>query len=111
MMAGKLDRRVEIYRAAAGSDDGYTVLPGAMTHIATRWSRVLHQTGREAIEAAGKDGMQATRFHMRWDSLTSTLTELDELEHDGKRYAIVAPPNELGRREGVELTAESKGAV
>lgn len=111
MDAGKLDRRVGIYRAGPATDDGYTTLPGEMAIAGTRWARVVPMSGREVIEAAGKDGLRVTRFHFRWDALTSTLTEADELEHDGERYAITGPLIELGRRDGVEVMASTIGAL
>lgn len=111
MQAGKLDRRVGIYRAGPDSDDGYTSLPGEMVLLATRWCHVMPQSGREVIEASGKDGERLTRFRFRYDSVTSTLLETDELDHDGTRYAITGPLAEIGRREGVEVIAASKGAV
>lgn len=111
MQAGKLDRRVGIYRAGLPEDDGYTTLPGEPALVATRWCQVIPQTGREVIEADGKDGQRMSRFRFRWDELTSTLSETDELDHDGERYAITGPLIELGRREGVEVIAASLGAV
>lgn len=111
MMAGKLDRRVGIYRAGSSTDDGYQVVPGAMALVATRWCHVAHQSAREIVQADGKDGQRLTRFLFRWDDVTSSLTELDELEHDGERYAITGPLIEVGRREGVEVVAATIGVA
>lgn len=110
MMAGKLDRRVSIMRLGAESDDGYTTSQ-PWIEIGTRWASFSPQVGKEAIEAAGKDGVEAVRFRMRHDSLTRTITEKDALEFEARRYAIVAPPIELGRHEGIELIARGVGAV
>lgn len=111
MDAGRLDRRVGIYRAGPDTDDGYTSAPGEPALLATRWCQVLPQSGREVVEAAGKDGERLTRFRFRYDEVTSAILETDELDHDGTRYAITGPLIELGRREGVEIIAASKGAV
>ena len=111
MMAGKLDRRVGIYRAGPAGDDGFTETPGTMALLTTRAAHVAHMSGKEAIEATGKDGTLSSRFVMRWDSVTASLTELDELQHDGTRYAIVSPPVEIGRRDCVEIIAQTIGAV
>lgn len=110
MIAGHLDRRVTIYRLGVGTDDGYTTTQ-AFNELATRWCNVMPMSGREAIEAAGKDGQRVVRFRFRRDTVTATLTEQDELEHDGVRYAITAPALEIGRREGVEVVATTVGAV
>jgi SPP1 family predicted phage head-tail adaptor len=110
MKAGTLDRRVSILRPAPASDDGYTTVEG-WVEVGQRWAAFKPQVGREAIEASGKDGMEAARFHLRHDSLTRTITELDVLEFENRRYAIIAPPIELGRREGVELVVRGEGVV
>jgi head-tail adaptor len=110
MKAGTLDRRVSILRLADPVDDGFTVAQ-EFEPLGERRCRVVYQTGKEAVEAAGKDGMAAIRFHVRYDSLTRTITEEDVLDYEGARFAIVAPPIELGRREGLELIAQSQGAV
>ena len=110
MNAGALDRRVTLLRLGAAVDDGYTSVQ-EFEALAVRWCRVIYQTGKEAVEAAGKDGMASVRFRVRHDSVTSTLTEQDALEYEGARYAIVAPPIELGRREGLELIAQGMGSV
>jgi head-tail adaptor len=110
MDAGALDRRVTLLRLGAAVDDGYTPTQEFET-LAERWCKIIYQTGKEAVEAAGKDGMAAVRFRLRFDSLTRTLTEEDALEYEGARFAIVAPPLEIGRREGLELIAQGMGAV
>lgn len=110
MNAGKMDRRVAIYRLGAAVDDGYTTTQG-LALLATRWCAVIPQTGREVIEAAGKDGQRTVRFLFRHDSVTSTITEADELQHAGTRYAITGPAIEIGRREGWEVLGASVGAV
>lgn len=110
MQAGKLDRRVAIYRPGDPVDDGYTETR-PMALLDTRWCQVIPMSGREVIEAAGKDGERMTRFRFRWDEVTSTLSETDELEDGGVRYAITGPMIEIGRREGVEVVAASVGAV
>jgi SPP1 family predicted phage head-tail adaptor len=110
MKAGALDRRVTILRLGAASDDGYTTTQ-EWIEVGQRWAAFKPQSGREAIEAAGKDGMEAATFHLRHDSLTRSITELDVLEYETRRYAIIAPPVELGRREGLEIIARGEGAV
>jgi head-tail adaptor len=110
MQAGGFDRRVTLLRLGAAVDDGYTSSQ-EFEPLADRWCKVIYQTGKEAVEAAGKDGMAAIRFRLRFDSVTRTLSEEDALEYEGARFAIVAPPLEIGRREGLELVAQGIGAV
>lgn len=110
MIAGKLDRRVTLWRRGPVQDDGYGSTQ-IMEPIATRWAAVIPQTGREVIEAGGKDGERVSRFHFRYDSVTATISETDELAHDGARYAVTGPTIEIGRREGIEVLAASIGDV
>lgn len=111
MKAGRFRYRVGIYRAGPETDDGYTLKDGEMTHVADRACDVIPQSGKEVIEAGGKDGQRQCRFVFRWDDLTSTLSDTDHLDHDGTRYAITGPLIERGFREGVEVVAVTVGAV
>ena len=110
MQAGKRDRRVTIWRIGTGADDGYTTTD-SLAALATYWCHVAPLRGSEAIEAGGKDGQRTCRFTFLHDSVTSTITELDQLEHGGDRYAITGPALEIGRREGVEVVGVTVGAA
>lgn len=102
---GSLDRRVTILRQAKSTHDGLQNLPGAFAPIGTRSASVKPVTGRETVENLAKDGRSPVTIWLRFDTLTRSITERDAIEHDGKRYQIVAPPMEVGRREGIELIA------
>lgn len=108
---GRLDRRVTIQRRGASVHDGYSNKPGAWADVATRWTSIKPARGGEPVEAEGLSGLAVMSFWMRWDSVTSAITERDALVHDGARFEIVAPPMEVGRREGVEIFARRSEVV
>lgn len=104
--AGNLDRRVEILRASAGVDDGYTMKPGGLAAIATRWASVKPLTGRERIAAGGVEARSELTIWLRWDSVSKTITEKDAIRYQGEDYELVGSPIEIGNREGVELVVK-----
>lgn len=112
--AERLDRRVTVLAMSAGSDDGYGAEPGDWAEVGgagngTRWASVKPRMGREAAEAAGREGRTVMSFWFRYDELTSTITAAHALQLDGQRYGIIAPPIEVGRRDGIEVLAVAGG--
>jgi head-tail adaptor len=103
--AGRLNRAVIIQRQGAAEHDGYSRKPGAWAQLGTRLASVRPARGREGEEGQGRSGVALMSFWMRWDSLTSTITERDALIFEGRRYQITSPPMEIGRREGIEIFA------
>lgn len=107
--AGQFDRRVTLLRRGAPSDDGYGEQPGEWADLAERWCSVKPARGREVIEADGRQGHAVLSFWLRYDDVTSTLTERDALTYDGQHYEIIAPPTEVDRRKLIELIAVAGG--
>lgn len=108
---GKLDRRVEIHRHGAAVDDGLTKVPGALALLATRWGWVMLRRGREPVDAGTRAGEATQSVWLRFDSVTRTITEQDVVKIDGQQFEIVAPPIEVGRREGIELLIVANALV
>lgn len=102
MKAGNLDRRISILRAGAATDDGYTMVPGALGLLATRWAAWKPVTRREQYEDAANIAKAEGTFWLRSDSTTRQIVETDKLVHDGRTYEILGL-SEIGRREGIEL--------
>lgn len=101
--AGKLDRRVTIYRPADSTDDGYTTKPGGPPVVyARRWAWAQPAKGAERVEALGREGKRLMSFWLRWDALTRAIKETYTIELDGLTYEITGV-NPVGRREGVEV--------
>ena len=101
--SGALDRRVSILRATL-TDDGFATTPGEPQEVGVRWASKFDVSDRERSAAAQQGSAITTRFQMRWDSLTSTINTQDSLRLEGATYTISAV-KELGRREGIEITA------
>lgn len=101
--AGRLDRRVTILRTQAAADDGWQTVPGAFVSIGRRNASLRPVRGNERFEDLRRDARSVMSLWLRSDSLTRTITAKDAILADGVKYALVAPPVEVGRREGVEL--------
>jgi SPP1 family predicted phage head-tail adaptor len=104
MRAGDLDTRVEILRSA-DIDDGISTTKSDFASIATRWAARLDISDRERLIASQQGADVTTRFRMRWDSVTSTITADDRLRDADATYEIIGKPKRIGRRKGVEITA------
>lgn len=109
--AGKLNRTVRLLRRGPDVDDGLQTLPGPWAEAGTRLSWVKVRRAREAIEGEGQTGLQETSFWLRFDDLTRTIGTDWALELDGTHYAIIAPPTEIGFREGIEVVAVAGSSV
>lgn len=108
--AGQLDRRVTILRQGPPVHDGLQNLPGAFGPIGTRAGSVKPLPGRETVEHMAKVARAPLSVWLRFDSLTRTITARDAVKIDGRRYQIIAPPVEVGRREGIELNVVASDA-
>ena len=103
MKAGDLDRRIAIERYSTTYNDDNEPTEG-WAEIGKRWASKKDVSDGEKIRAAEVGATVTTRFQVRWDSLTRTLTAADRIVCEGKTYDI-AGTKELGRREGIEISA------
>lgn len=104
MDAGKLDRRVQFLRAVM-SDDGYQKRWGDHApHGAPVWASKRDISDRERFMAAMVTTQAETRFQVRWSAFTADVTSRDRLICEGVTYGI-SGTKEIGRREGIEITA------
>lgn len=104
LAAGKMDRRIVIEsRSVARSASGEET--ESWSTFATVWARFQPMTGREFYSAGGAQNVPAetARFTVRY---LAGVTPQHRITYDGKVWNIrnVA---EVGRREGVEITAEA----
>lgn len=103
MRAGPMDRRITIERyGVTYNDDNEPV--SAWTELAKRWASKQDVSDGEKIRAAEVGATVTTRFQLRWDSVTETITATDRLVYDGQVYEIEGT-KEINRREGIEITA------
>lgn len=104
--AGDLDRRVTILRAGV-VDDGFASTDTPPIEIGRRSAAKVDVSDRERFAAGQQGAAITTRFRMRSDSLTRTITTADLLAEGDATYTISAV-KEIGRREGVEISAARK---
>jgi SPP1 family predicted phage head-tail adaptor len=103
--AGSMDRRIALrHRALASSDPNGQQKPSWPTTYATVWARKIEVSGREFVQAQTTDAQSTVRFEIRYrDDVVAT----DQVICDGKTYQLIAPPSEIGRREGLTLFAQA----
>lgn len=103
MQARSLDRTITLERFGETYDEWNQPIQG-WTELGTRKASKKDVSDGEKLRAAQVGATISTRFVVRYDSLTKTITGADRLTCDGREYAIVGT-KELGRREGIEITA------
>lgn len=103
MDAGKLDRRITIerygvtYNADNEPTEGFTAL-------ATVWASVEYASDGEKARAAEVAATVSVRFQIRYSSMVKDVNPKDRVIYEGKTFDIVGV-KELGRREGLEISA------
>lgn len=108
LRAGALNRRVMLLRPGSPIGDGNGTRAGPFEEAGQRRASVRQARGTETAEALQHDGKLRLSFWLRRDSLTVQIDARWALEHEGKRYQLVAAPIEVGNREGVELIGEAR---
>jgi SPP1 family predicted phage head-tail adaptor len=109
MLAGKLDRRIRLERAAVTQDEGSgeNVETWATLGPAKIWARWRRASARETLAAAEVSAEVADVFEIRWDSSVSSVNPKDRLIYEDRVYAI-ATVDEIGRREGLRIAASAR---
>ena len=91
MRAGRLDKRVSLERIDPGEDDHGEPLETWST-LAVRWASIEPLNGREYLAKSVENSEVTTRIRLRYDSVSSTLTSADRINHNGTIYSIDGPP-------------------
>lgn len=104
--AGKMDRRVNVLRAAK-SKDGFNADVLTWHPFASRWAEAVPVNDAERLRAGEVLGQKKYRFVLRSDPDTRTIDHRDRLTFDGLEYDINGV-KEIGRREFVEITATAR---
>lgn len=102
--AGKLDRKITIERKTV-TRSGSGEPNETWSTLAIVWAHKLPMTGREFYSAAGAQlvSEETARFRIRW---LAGLTAQDRIL-EGTKVWDIRNVAELGRAEGVELTAQA----
>lgn len=107
MRAGALDRRITLRRFTPGAPNAFNEVVDAWNDLATLWASKRDISDGERTAAAQTGASITTRFQIRWSATVADLSPKDQLACEGKLYEITAV-KELGRREGLEITARAK---
>jgi SPP1 family predicted phage head-tail adaptor len=104
MQAGALDRRITLQRYSTTYNSDNEPI-AAWTDLGKRWASKEDVSDGEQVRAAQVGASVTTRFVLRLDSLTKTLTSADRIIYGGKEYSISGIKETEGRLEGIEITA------
>ncbi|QTC88185.1 phage head closure protein [Brevundimonas pondensis] len=107
MQAGRLDRRIVLQRATITRDE-FNAEVETWADLATVWASYRPVSDGERFRAGERAAEISARFQIRYSSIVKDVTPKDRLVFDGRAYAITHV-KEIGRREGIELTAVGRG--
>jgi SPP1 family predicted phage head-tail adaptor len=105
--AGELDRRIAIWRAAM-VDDGTATDLGVPTQIGKRWAKKTDISDAERVRASEQGQAITTRFLVRADPLTRTITGKDTIRHKRREYEVVGAKDSDEREDGIEITVTAR---
>jgi SPP1 family predicted phage head-tail adaptor len=109
MQAGAMDRRVRLERATT-TDTGLETAVASWSTLATVWAEKLEISDGERSRQVGAEASATTRFRVRYSATVASLNAKDRAVCEGRTYDIVGV-KELGRREGLEITAMRRADV
>lgn len=100
MRAGRLARRITLLRQTeTQGPDGAPIR--TWSEVAKVWAELVPVGGRERLQAPQTIAERTARIRIRW---RSDVDEQMRIRHDGRLWEIQGIA-EIGRREGLELTA------
>lgn len=106
MLAGKRDRRITIERySVTRSPAGAEVQ--TWSELATVFAEKLDLSDRERVAAAQVSAEITTRFRILYSRRVADVNPKDRISHAGRTYDIWGV-KEIGRREGLEITAAAR---
>jgi SPP1 family predicted phage head-tail adaptor len=106
LKAGLLDRRITIRRMTLTTNEFNEPVEG-FSDLADVWASKNDIPDGERWRSQQVQATVTTRFQVRWNEITETITPRDQLVCDGVRYEIVSI-KELGRKQGIEITAAAR---
>ncbi len=102
-----MDRRVQVWRATL-ADDGFTQAETWAALGSPLWAAVTPISDGERFRAGAVGAHVTARVRLRYSAFAAAITAQDRLVCEGRTYEIVAPPKEIGRREGIEITCSAR---
>lgn len=107
MKAGRLDRRISIITPAP-TQNAFGEEINSWSTFATVWAELKYAGGNEAYPDNQFVSKVDTVFRIRWSNTVKPLEARDRVIFDNRIFDIVAV-HEIGRREGLELFAYTRG--
>ena len=104
--AGKLDRKITLQRFTETRDE-YNEPVQLWATLATRSASYEPMSDGERFRAGETAANASARFVIRWSSAVATLNPKDRLQYEGETWQIMHV-KEIGRREGLEITAGTR---
>lgn len=105
--AGELDRRISFWRSER-IDDGTAMVDGAPAEIGKRSAKKTDVSDGERVRAAEQGSDVTTRFLVRADSFTRTITAKDEIRYRDRTYEVTGVKDSPEREDGVEISTVSR---
>lgn len=106
MRAGPLDRRVKLERYGETRDEWNNPIEG-WTTLSKVWASKHDVSDTERLRGAEVGSTLTTRFVIRWIKKVADFNTKDRLTCEGLVYGVVGV-KEIGRREGIEITAAAR---
>ncbi len=103
MRSEKLDRRITLQKYGITYNADNEPIEG-FTDLATVWASVQYASDGERVRAAEVGATITIRFQIRYSSTVAGVNPKDRVVYDGKTFDVSAV-KELGRREGLEISA------
>lgn len=104
-----LDRRITIQCAAISQDEtGQEILTWAS--LPAVWASWRRASARETLAAAEVNAQVTDVFEIRYSRDVESVGAKDRILYGGRTYDIV-DVNEIGRREGIRITASARSDV
>lgn len=101
-----MDRQITIQRATS-VQDGFGEEVATWSDLMTIWAEVTPTRGAEPYIADRFEAGRVNTFRVRYNQDATAILETDRISYEGEVYDIHSI-QELGRREGLVLTAEAK---
>ena len=105
--AGERDRRIRLERATTIRDPESGERVPSWQLLAERWASWRSASTRETLAAAEGSATVTDVFEVLWSEQLADLNPKDRLIFSGRIYDI-AGAIEVGRREGIRITASAR---
>lgn len=106
MKPGKMDRRVSFQRYQETGRNDFNEPIMQWTALADAWASKLDVSDVEKVNAGHEQSALVSRFVIRWNPTTKTITAADRMSFDGKTWNIQGVKETAqGRNHFIEVTA------